>query len=329
MRLLSCNKCEDCLLPNCGTCSACVNVKSGKRWDTIFNAGICPFLRCRNRVCKSKVPSSGKKGKTQTFMDLEDEVLPLPVSQQLVSVAPPSATNCSEVEPHQGLTLQVLQLGVSNAPPTDGSPVASTSMPPLSSKSGATAPLGKRSSKKSVQAASGDGPKKQKLQLEREELLRIEKNFVKKVPSSVGLAGYMYSCGKCEKSFRIRLRCLDHARNCGEQNTTKKRKRSQRKLVCNVCNQVAYTRAQLQKHRKIEHSNLIRRHKCTRCQKVFPSSQSFCRHVKHHFSSATFACPVAGPGLPVPNRSDMFRWPPHIGPKNQKSSPRKDIRHKF
>ena len=123
-------------------------------------------------------------------MDLEDEVLPLPVSQQLVSVAPPSATNCSEVEPHQGLTLQVLQLGVSNAPPTDGSPVASTSMPPLSSKSGATAPLGKRSSKKSVQAASGDGPKKQKLQLEREELLRIEKNFVKKVPSSVGLAGY-------------------------------------------------------------------------------------------------------------------------------------------
>ena len=240
-------------------------------------------------------------------MDLEDEILPLSVSQQVVPVAPPSATNCSEVElvsPPHGLTLQVLQVGVSSAPPTDGSSIssakASTSLPPLPPKSDR---LGKRSNKKSVQAASGDGPKKQKLQLEREELLRIEQNFVKKVASSVSLAGYMYHCGKCEKPFRIRLRCLDHARNCGEQNTTKKRKKSQRKLVCNVCDHVAYTRAQLQKHRKIEHSALIRRHRCTRCQKVFPSSKSYCRHVKHHVSSPTFACSVAGPGLPVPNLS--------------------------
>lgn len=246
-------------------------------------------------------------------MDLEDEILPLSASPA-VSVAPPSTANCQDqLSPPHGPTLQVF--GFSSAHPTDepsGSSIqASTFVPPVPTTSGGASNRQRKKSKKSVkgtnsESLNNEGPRKQKLQLEREELLKIEQKFVKKVASSAGLAGFIYQCGKCEQSFRIRLRCLDHARNCGEQSTTKKRKKSQRKLVCNVCDQVAYTRAQLQQHRKLEHSNLIRRHRCTRCQKLFLSSKSYCRHVKQHSSSATFVCPVAGPGLPVPHLSDML-----------------------
>ena len=252
-----------------------------------------------------------------TFKDFLDSDIEPVLSPQNI---PPSANFTAPIQepPVHGLALQAEVRSSSSVPPTSSLSSldrASTSTPPLLPKPDR---LGKKGTKKDYQTASGDGPRKQKLQLEREDLLRIEQKVVKKVASSKGLAGYMYICLKCDKSFRIRLRCVDHARSCGEQNTAKRRKKSQRKLFCNVCDHVEFTRAELQKHRKKVHSSQIRRNRCTRCQKVFASSKSYFRHVKRHLSSKTYACPVAGPELPVTNLGDIFcSQKPQVGPKTK------------
>ena len=240
-----------------------------------------------------------------TFKDFLDGDIEPALSPQNI---PLSANFTAPIQepPVHGLALQAEVGSSSSVPPISSLSSldrASTSTPPLLQKPDR---LGKKGTKKNYQTASGDGPRKQKLQLEREDLLRIEQKVVKKVASSKGLAGYIYICLKCDKYFRIRLRCVDHARSCGEQNTAKRRKKSQRKLFCNVCDHVEFTRAELQKHRKKVHSSLIRPKRCTRCQKVFASSKSYFRHVKRHLSSKTYACPVAGPELPVTNLGDIF-----------------------
>ena len=138
------------------------------------------------------------------------------------------------------------------------------------------------------------GPRKQKLQIDRDELLRVEANLVEKVSSRKSLAGFVYNCRKCKKTFKKRIRCLAHARNCGEANTAKKRKKSIRKLQCNICDQIAYTRAELSCHRQSEHKALLRQHRCTRCHNQFSSIKSYWRHVRRHSSNISYSCSYKG-----------------------------------
>ena len=251
------------------------------------------------RICKSKVPSASKK-KMATFMDLEEDDsassatqlspnLPEPASlpSQVPSTPGNSYTGCPPSS-SPSTAFAALESGVASQP--------------LRSKEAGRSKV--KSSKKNVSDVNSDAPKKQKLQKDREELLLVERNYVEKVPSAKGLLGYLYKCCKCDRAFKIRLRCVAHARSCGELNTVKKRKKSQRKVFCNVCNYVATTSSELRVHRMREHSALIRKYRCTRCQKWFSSFWNYCRHVKRHVSGVsgvTFSCHVAGPGLPVFN----------------------------
>ena len=149
---------------------------------------------------------------------------------------------------------------------------------------------------------SGDeAPKRQKLQLEREKLNSISKAKILKVTSKKGLAGFEYICRTCDRHFKKRLRCLAHAKDCGEGSLSKgrKRKKSQRRSQCNLCSFEATTRVRLRAHRQAEHGGLLRRHRCTRCAAQFASVKSFVRHVRRHASKVAYPCPTNGSGLPM------------------------------
>ena len=171
---------------------------------------------------------------------------------------------------------------------------------------GEETPKSAQTSKSMTSKRAGDkitdsAPKRQKLQIERENLNRIAKAKVLKVPSKKGLAGFEYICRTCEKHFKKRLRCLAHARDCGEGSLGKgrKRKKSQRKKQCTLCSFEATTRARLTAHRHAEHGWQFRKHRCTRCCVNFASTKSFVRHVRRHASTAAFPCPTIGSGLPM------------------------------
>ena len=164
-----------------------------------------------------------------------------------------------------------------------------------------------RGANKKFADRNDDGPRKQKLQLEREELSRIEENCVEKVPSSLALADFLYNCLKCKKTFTTKIRCLAHARNCGKPNSAKKRKKSQRKKKCNICGHIAFTRAELSCHRQSEHKALLKKHRCTRCHKPFSSMKSYWRHVRRHSSTITFKCTTLGCGKIFATRANMIR----------------------
>ena len=59
-RLIACNKCTECLSPNCGTCSACKRglQKAKKRWDITFNARPWPIFK----VPEENLQSQGGPG---------------------------------------------------------------------------------------------------------------------------------------------------------------------------------------------------------------------------------------------------------------------------
>ena len=105
----------------------------------------------------------------------------------------------------------------------------------------------------------------------------------------------------CRKPFKKRLRCLAHARDCGEGGLGKGRKRkiSERRSQCNMCSFEATTRLRLRAHRQAEHGGLLRKHRCTRCCAQFASSRSYVRHVRRHASKVAFPCPTIGSGLPM------------------------------
>ena len=148
--------------------------------------------------------------------------------------------------------------------------------------------------------ALASAPKRQKLQVQREEVTRTEETKVKKIRSKKGLDGFLYVCLPCKKTFKWRLRCIAHAQKCGVEKTGKKsRKLSQRKLHCNICDFYSTTRSNLMKHRQSEHGVMFRSHRCTRCCKQFASSKSYVRHIRRHASSALYTCPTHGSGLPV------------------------------
>ena len=158
-----------------------------------------------------------------------------------------------------------------------------------------------RASKRAGEEVTDSAPKRQKLHIEREKLNRIAKTKMLKVPSKKGLAGFEYICRTCEKHFKKRLRCLAHARDCGQGSLGKgrKRKKSLRKSQCNMCNFEATTRLRLKAHRQAEHGGMLRKHRCTRCYAQFASSKSFVRHVRRHASRVAFPCPTIGSGLPM------------------------------
>ena len=144
--------------------------------------------------------------------------------------------------------------------------------------------------------------KRQKLHVERQRLIQIGKAKILKIPSKKGLAGFEYICRTCDKHFKSRLRCLNHTKDCGEASSAKvkkTRKQSQRKVHCNICDFEATTRHGLVVHRQKQHSELLRRHRCTRCSKQFASTKSFIRHIRRHASSLAFDCPTIGSGLPL------------------------------
>ena len=97
----------------------------------------------------------------------------------------------------------------------------------------------------------------------------------------------------CRKPFKKRLRCLAHARDCGEGGLGKgrKRKKSERRSQCNMCSFEATTRLRLRAHRQAEHGGLLRKHRCTRCCAQFASSRSYVRHVRRHASKVAFLAP--------------------------------------
>ena len=155
-------------------------------------------------------------------------------------------------------------------------------------------------SKRQSDVIARSAPKRQKLQVQREEVTRTEKTKVTKICSRRGLDGFLYVCNTCKKTFKWRLRCISHAKKCGvEKSAKKKRKVSQRKLHCNICEFVSTTRSTLKKHRLSEHGTLFRSHRCTRCCKQFASMRSYVRHVQRHATSAFFTCTTIGSGLPV------------------------------
>ena len=156
-------------------------------------------------------------------------------------------------------------------------------------------------SKRAGGEVGDSAPKRQKLQLEREKLNNIAKAKILKVPSKKGLAGFEYICRTCRKPFKKRLRCLAHARDCGEGGLGKgrKRKKSERRSQCNMCSFEATTRLRLRAHRQAEHGGLLRKHRCTRCCAQFASSWSYVRHVRRHASKVAFPCPTIGSGLPM------------------------------
>ena len=138
-------------------------------------------------------------------------------------------------------------------------------------------------------------PKRQRLQMEREELLNVEKSKVLRVACNKGPAGYVYLCRVCNRKFNIRLRCVGHAQKCGQENQVRRRQKSLRKKKCNICEFVAMTNIQLTMHRKREHGAVLRRHRCSRCTKIFHSTKSYVRHIRRHASAAVlYPCPEKG-----------------------------------
>ena len=178
-----------------------------------------------------------------------------------------------------------------------------------------------RASKRQSDAIA-TAPKRQKLQVQREEVTRTEQTKVEKIRSSKGLLGFLYVCKTCKKTFKWRLRCIAHAKKCGVENSgKKKRKLSQRRLQCNVCQFSSTTRAELKKHRQSEHGALLRSHRCSRCSKPFASTKSFVRHIRRHASDASFACPIIGCDKKFSTLANALRHQKlHLEPEACKSS---------
>ena len=183
------------------------------------------------------------------------------------------------------LSCQTPSLSTSSATPNISSPTSVIPSPPSSHLDVGGEKGG------SACAKDTSIPSRQRLQVEREELLSIEKERVLKVASNKGPAGYVYLCRTCNKEYTVRLRCIGHAQKCGEVNLRKKRKPSQRKRFCNICNFVGTTYDQLAQHRRKEHGGVFSRRRCIKCFKSFSSFSTWVRHVRRHNSSVLFPCP--------------------------------------
>ena len=130
--------------------------------------------------------------------------------------------------------------------------------------------------------------------------------MVKKVPSHKGLAGWIFLCSKCDKTFKSSIRATAHAKNCGIK-TFRKRQKSIRKMSCNFCGHEENTVAALTRHRLRHHGALLSNHRCSRCQKHFVSMKSYTRHVARHGSSKVFTCTFEGCGLTYKTKANMIR----------------------
>ena len=129
---------------------------------------------------------------------------------------------------------------------------------------------------------------------------------MKKVPSHKGLAGWIFLCSKCDKTFKSSIRATAHAKNCGIK-TFRKRQKSIRKMSCNFCGHEENTVAALTRHRLRHHGALLSNHRCSRCQKHFVSMKSYTRHVARHGSSKVFTCTFEGCGLTYKTKANMIR----------------------
>ena len=129
---------------------------------------------------------------------------------------------------------------------------------------------------------------------------------MKKVPSHKGLAGWIFLCSKCDKTFKSSIRATAHAKNCGIK-TFRKRQKSIRKMSCNFCGHEENTVAALTRHRLRHHGALLSNHRCSRCQKHFVSMKSYTRHVARHGSSKVYTCTFEGCGLTYKTKANMIR----------------------
>ena len=170
-----------------------------------------------------------------------------------------------------------------------------------------------------------EADRRSKLQLQKERNLEIQKQFVKKIKSPKGLVGSLYTCLKCEKTFKKSIRACAHALKCGDKTSlTKKRQKSQRKLSCNICGHIEHTKKALTQHRLVHHKAHLKWHRCSRCPptaKYFLSVASYRRHVARHVSPVVFTCTFNFCGKKFATKANVERHRRMVHLKESSASP--------
>ena len=152
---------------------------------------------------------------------------------------------------------------------------------------------------------------KQRLQVEKEKNLIVERDWVEKVKSNRGPAGWIYLCIKgCGRKFKTRIVAVSHAKICGERGARAKgRKKSLRKKSCSICGHEELTKRKLTLHRKKHHGSLLgrHRHRCSRCHHQFSSMWSYRRHLALHTRTEVYLCPEVDCGKKFSNKANVTR----------------------
>ena len=164
----------------------------------------------------------------------------------------------------------------------------------------------KQGKKQKIVGCKTNADTRSRLQIEKEQNLKVERELVTKIRSPKGLAGWLFICTKCKKQFKSSIRATAHAKSCGSK-LFRKRKKSIRKMSCNFCGHEECTNAALTKHRLLHHSDRLSKYRCSRCQKQFVGLKSYRRHVAQHGSSQVFTCTVNGCKKSFMTRANMVR----------------------
>ena len=166
---------------------------------------------------------------------------------------------------------------------------------------------GKKTPGKKLKNNQTEGDTRSKLQREKENNAEVQKQFVGKIPSPKGLEGWLFTCLKCNnKHFKGRIRATAHAKNCGGK-IVRRRKKSQRKLNCNLCDHQETTKAALTRHRRLHHNARCSKYRCSKCLKQVISVASYKRHVARHGATNFFNCTSQNCGKKFTTKANLVR----------------------
>ena len=146
--------------------------------------------------------------------------------------------------------------------------------------------------KKTTDKDEAAPPKRQKLQVEHENLKKVEFNLVETLKDAKGPAGQLYCCKICKTISSSLIRAVGHSDRCGQVKTGRKRGKSKKRFKCNKCSYVINTVKLLRLHRRRAHPNLLQhRYSCTKCRASLSSTKCLAVHIKHrHTNVRRFAC---------------------------------------